>query len=158
MCAQVILAGQSSSTPVSTGTRDEFEDTSGSGNLTLPTNGYGGFGKTSVNYTGDEVWIEFPVDDDIAKLEAALWWPETPLTSYTSTASGDHNDIDFEIYDPDGDRVAHSLVEPGVFERATALPEDGAALLTPGTWKIRIVATKMETSSQDVYWTIAARR
>jgi hypothetical protein len=45
-----------------------------------------------------------------------------------------------------------------VFERATALPGSGAALLAPGTWRIRIVANSMETDSQDVYWTIAARR
>src|SRR5262249_19083998 len=59
VCAQIILSGQSPSAPPSGSTVDAFDDALGAGKMVLPTNGYCGFGKVSIDATGTVVDIPF---------------------------------------------------------------------------------------------------
>lgn len=76
-------------------------------------------------------------------LAAAIWWPETP--------SQTHNDVDLQVYDPNGDLRAGAFSAPSVFERLEV-----AGPLLPGTWTLRISGTTLH-SGQTVYWTADVR-
>jgi hypothetical protein len=124
--AQIILSGRSPSTRASGSTSDAFDALEGAGRIELPTGGYGWFGKTSIDATGDITEIEISITADLyTRIEAALWWPETPLSAYEVPPGSDtHNDIDLQLEDPEGN-VTESRVAAGVFERATAEASDG---------------------------------
>ena len=154
----LILAGQSPAAHVSGGD-DTFTREEGAGKIVLPTNGYGCFSKASIASTGAEVEVEIPVETGrVARLEAALWWPETPLSEYSvAPTTNTHNDIDLELVDPDRNVVASSRVRDGVFERCTATPSGTDTYLTGGTWKIRIIGNDVQSGPQTVYWITGAR-
>jgi hypothetical protein len=159
VCAQIILSGQSPSSPPTGSSVDVFDTKEGAGKAILPTNGFGCFGKVSIDATGTVVEIEIAIaPNTVARLEAALWWPETPLSEYSVPPATDtHNDIDLEIVDPSGNVATDSRVAAGVFERATATPPSGTSWLADGTWKLRIIGNALAYGPQTVYWTAGAR-
>ncbi len=161
VAAQIILAGQRPATRRTDSAGSvfyEFEKLHGAGMAVLPTGGYCHFSKASIDATGTVLERPFVIHpNESARLEAALWWPEVPLSEYNvEPTESQHNDIDLQIVAPDGTVAAESRVGPGVFERATAKPATGTKLAA-GTWKIRIIGNSVPFGPQTVYWTAAAR-
>jgi hypothetical protein len=108
----------------------------------LPTDGTLRWGHVDV-HDSETNEISLELRRPQARLDAALWWPETGVERL-------HNDIDLTIVDPDG--VQHkSNSQPSVFERARA---EGSRR---GTWKIRIQGTSVPGTSQRVYFAIFNR-
>ncbi len=133
--AQLILSGQQ---PY------PFNNTSGTGPLRLPTDGWAWWGKVTV---GNGVTIDIPLNISGGtpnNFDGALWWPETPSQS--------HNDIDLYLVDPGGAVRDLSFSVPSVFERARV-----ADSVAAGIWKIRIRGYNVPTGSQTVYWAAHVR-
>src|SRR5207247_172901 len=92
----------------------------GAGPIKLPTNGWGCFGKVSLDNLYNQVDIPIMVPANIQRIEAAVWWPE-PIANDGTIVSVAHNDISLEIVNPAPANmvVASSNGVDGVFERAT---------------------------------------
>jgi len=127
--AHLILAGQHAY---------PFNNTTGAGNIKMPTGGYGYWGKTVIT-NGMTLEIPIYIGAGKNKFEGALWWPET--------SSQSHNDIDLKLISPSGVSMDYSVSINSVFERAKY---EGA--LSTGIWKVQIRGYSVPTGSQTVYW------
>jgi serine protease AprX len=131
--AQMILSGQQSY---------PFNNTSGSGLLKMPVNGWAWWGKTTI---GQHQTIDIPLNIGAghAIFDGALWWPER---------NNQHSDIDLRLIDPQGNVRASSFSIPSVFERARV-----SGGLMPGVWKLQLYGYNV-SGSQTVYWSSDATR
>jgi serine protease AprX len=140
--AQLILSGQQ---PY------PFNNTSGAGQLQLPTNGYAWWGKVSVQ---NGMTIDIPLNVTGTRLntfDAALWWPETAYRFIIFRIEL-HNDIDLYIVDPNGTVRSSSISVNSIFERVRV---NGP--VASGTWKLRIRGYNVPSGNQTVYWAAHVR-
>lgn len=120
-----------------------FNNTSGTGPIRLPVNGYSWWGKVSV---GHHEIVEIPLNvarQSANNLDGAIWWPE---------AASNHNDIDLRIVSPAGTVMDSSISIPSVFERVRA-----AGNVSTGVWKLRIYGYSVSGGRQTVYYNSTVR-
>ena len=142
--AQLILSGQVTGPFGSTTNQQK-----GAGPIVLPTNGWGCYGKISLD--AGEPSCDIPLNTtglNIQKIGAALWWPERIEVSGCTDA---HNDINLILLDSAGHEVKSSTGVDGVFERETyEIPSPPAS----GIWTLRVEAKTVRCGPQDVFWTV----
>ena len=125
----------------------------GVGEIVLPTDGWGMFGK--IELTEDFRECNIPIDiqwSDIKHLQAAIWWPEE-LVLQGTTPTDTHNDIDLHVIDFAGIERGSSQATDGVFERANV-----DVAVSDGVWHLKIDGKSFHRLPQVVYWTVALRR
>lgn len=121
-----------------------FNNTSGAGQLRLPSDGLAWWGKVSVS-NGQTIDIPLNISGAAPNnFDGALWWPET--------ASQNHNDVDLSLVSPTGVEESFSVSIPSVFERARV-----AGSVASGNWTLRIRGYNVPTGSQTVYWAAQVR-
>lgn len=132
--ARLILSGQRNGI---------YDNEEGAGDLKLPTGGWSFWGKVSISATGSVVDIPITMAAEPGfnptKVEAALWWPETPSES--------HDDIDLYILDPTNIVKASAVSGVSIFERAST-----SGTVTSGNWIVRIKGFSVPSGPQTVYW------
>jgi hypothetical protein len=125
-----------------------FNNDIGAGDLELPLNGYGWWGKVQIM---DGQIIEIPINVSQANrntFDAAIWWPEE-LIEWSGgfvPLIDRHDDIDLRIVDPHNSVRDFSCSIPSVFER---VKYEGN--IETGTWKVRINGYDVK-GTQTVYW------
>jgi serine protease AprX len=124
----------------------------GVGEIVMPADGSGLFGKIELTDCCRECSIPVQVPADIKRIQATLWWPER-LVVQTSGVVNTHNDIDLHLIDPTGVERGTSAAGPGVFER-TSVEVAGVT----GRWHLRIDAKSFQDLPQIVFWTVGLRR
>jgi serine protease AprX len=143
--AQLILSG--------TNPGPTWPPKEGVGEIVLPSEGSGLFGKIEITDCCREVTIPIEVpSDDIKHIQAALWWPED-LVVLSGGEVNTHNDVDLHLIDPKGVEQATSAATLGVFERASA--DVGGAT---GQWHLKIDGKSFQHLPQIVFWTVGLRR
>jgi serine protease AprX len=108
---------------IDSGQQPFFNDSTGVGQLRLPSNGEMYIAKVGVN---DRQTLDFPIQvrGTPTWLDAAIWWPEY--------AALPHNDIDLELINPNGAVVVTSMTTKSVFERVRA------TMPMEGRWTVRV--------------------
>ena len=124
---------------IASGNNASFDNTYGSGLLTMMTNSTWFAGKTAIA----SGFIDMPISvtGTVSRIDAALWWPE---------AASQHNDIDLDLLNPSGAAVAWSQSVQSVYEKIRL------TTTTTGTWKVR-VKWYSGAGSQPVYWAALQR-
>jgi serine protease AprX len=126
----------------------------GAGRLLLPTNGRGWFGKITIDSTQDSREIDINLNGAGAKfVDVSIWWPET-LVTVNGEHVERHNDIDFVLFDPDGNEAASGISADDVFESDRV---ESTNSLT-GKWKLVVHGYDVPYGPQDVYVAVAARK
>lgn len=123
----------------------------GVGEIVLPSDGSGLFGKIELTDCCRECWIPIEVTADVKRIQATLWWPER-LVVGTSAVVNTHNDIDLHLLNPTDVEMGKSISTPGVFERAS-VPVGGVT----GRWHLKIDGKTFQDLPQIVFWTVALR-
>jgi hypothetical protein len=132
--------GQIYAAMINAGSGTGFDNNNGTGKLKLESLSKSKFFSGNVTVTPGAV-IDIPLTfTPTSKVEAAIWWPET---------TAGHNDVDLVLLDPKGATAAFSMTSVSVFEKVR-----NTKSRTGGTWKVRISAFNLTTSSQQVYWTL----
>jgi hypothetical protein len=123
-----------------------FNNTTGTGQFDLPTNGVVYFGSRNVGHH-DNDFVNFTVPAGSDEVRVALWWPEGTF---------DHNDVDVYLRRPDGAEVQSSISSVSVFEhivRNNPTPS--------GTWRLRLYGYDVRffgfPVNQKVYYSIFVR-
>jgi len=145
--AQMILSGRDTS----------FDNTTGTGLLRLPTNGFAFVGNVNVG-NKQNIDIPIPVGAGILAIEAALWWPEyvfKGVSFFPFFSFEEHSDIDLRIISPAGATRAQSLSVGSVFERTGVVSRRP---LARGTWKLRITGFSVPNPPQKVFWSAVTLR
>jgi len=135
--AMLILSGQ---------LPEPINNTRGAGPIRLPGDGKLWWGKVSVG-SETTVTVSLPVVEPAtaqrtlaARLDGALWWPESLET--------DHRSVEMSLLNPAGTVVASSNIPESVFQRARY-----SGLVVPGIWKLRIRRLPGSSAApQTVYW------
>jgi hypothetical protein len=144
--AQMILSGRDAS----------FDNTTGTGLLRLPTNGFAFVGNVNVGHK-QNIDIPIPVGNGIRAIDAALWWPEHVFRivgSFPFFSFEGHSDVDLRIISPAGATRALSISVNSVFERAGVV----SGQLDRGTWKLRITGFSVPHPPQKVFWSAVTLR
>lgn len=129
--AQMILSGQNPA----------VDNDSGAGLIVMPNFGTRSRGTVSIT-TGQTIDIPLTISGTVARLDGALWWPESDTQP--------HNDIDLYLIAPNGTQYSSLLVD-SVFERAR-----GTGSFS-GTWTLRIYGYSVQSGPQTVYWAAQSR-
>lgn len=135
--ASNIDPGQVYASMINSGQDRYFTTKRGAGLVKMPTGGKSYWGKRSIS-NNQVSEFSFTSSGSGNKVKAAIWWPEGSI----------HNDIDLELWRPDGTRADISQTSPSVFEKVEA----NAAT---GTWKIKIRGYNVGSGSQDVYFSVS---
>ena len=125
---------------IASGNRPNFDDTYGTGLLTLMTNTTWFSGKTSIS--GGVIDMPITISGTVSRIDVALWWP------WTMTQ---HNDIDLDLVNPSGTVVASSTVGTNLFEKLRF------TTTTTGTYKVRIRWYSGSGTQSAVYWAALQR-
>jgi hypothetical protein len=131
--ALMIAAGGNAST------WSAYDNNEGAGRLKTLYNGNLHSWKVAVGH-GQSVDLTFKINTSRRKIKAAVWWPEG--------ASQAHNDIDFYMFNPNGQSVGGSAGTGTVFEK---LNYTDIKAIPQGTWRVQLRGYSVPAGPQTVY-------